>query len=173
VAETQDVYLSLGSNLGNREENLRRALAELKELPHSWVMKVSTVYETSPVGFASRHEFLNCCVQLRTELSSGEVLAACQRIEELVGRPAESERVDYEDRVLDIDLVLFGSEDLEGWLLTIPHPQATRRLFVLAPLAEIAPGIVINGKPVEHWVTKVRAAHPEQAVKRFSSLQEL
>lgn len=169
----QDLYLSLGSNLADREANIRRAAAELKKLPRTQLTKISSLYETSPVGFATPHKFFNCCVKLRTELSSAEVLAACRRIEELIGRPVESERVEYEDRVVDIDVILFGSRSVEDSQLTTPHPRARHRLFVLVPLAEIAPGLVINSRPVEEWIAAVRAADPEQTLAKLSSLQDL
>jgi len=167
-----DVYLSLGSNIGDRELSLRQAVSELRELRETEVVKVSAAYETSPVGFSTPHQFLNCCVHLRTELGSGELLVACRRIEERVGRSDESMRVKYEDRVLDIDVVLFGALSVRKPELVLPHPRATRRLFVLVPLAEIAPGIVINGSPVEEWIEEVRSAHPEQVVEKFCSLED-
>ena len=131
-----DVYLGLGSNLGNRRGNLDRALQLLRGL--SSELTVSSLYETSPEGFTGQPAFVNAACQIWTQLSPFELLAELKTIQALVG----SQRVFANGpRALDIDILLYGQTVLDSPGLIIPHPRMARREFVLAPLAEIAPGL--------------------------------
>jgi 2-amino-4-hydroxy-6-hydroxymethyldihydropteridine diphosphokinase len=133
----QTVYLSLGSNLGDREGNLRAAIASLGELGE--VKQVSSLYETEPVEFTEQPWFLNCAVELQTELSPRELLNSMLAIEHAMGR----ERVQPKGpRLIDLDILLFGDSVVNEKSLTIPHPAMHERKFVLEPLAEIAPQAV-------------------------------
>jgi 2-amino-4-hydroxy-6-hydroxymethyldihydropteridine diphosphokinase len=128
------VYLSLGSNIGDREENLRTAIARLGELGD--VLAVSSLYETEPVEFTSQPWFLNCAVALRTELMPRVFLSKVQAIEQQMGR----RRIQPKGpRTLDIDILLFGNSVIQLPELQVPHPAMHERRFVLEPLAEIAP----------------------------------
>lgn len=162
-----EAYLSLGANLGDREAALRGAIDGLGKLQGTGVSAVSGFYETSPVGFASEHWFLNCVVKLRTNLPPPVLLEVCRRIEREFGRERDGGGGQMRDRKLDIDIVLYGQLTLLTPSLVIPHPEATRRLFVLVPLAEIAEGIVIGEHAVEEWIELVRAEHPEQEIRRY------
>ena len=163
-----EAYLSLGANLGDREAALRGAINELGKLKHTEVAAVSGFYETGPVGFASEHWFLNCAVRLRTGLPPPQLLEQCQRIEREFGRERDAGRGGQaRDRTLDIDIILYGQLTLLTPGLVIPHPEATRRLFVLVPLAELEGGIVIGEHTVEEWIGLVRAEHPEQQIRRY------
>jgi 2-amino-4-hydroxy-6-hydroxymethyldihydropteridine diphosphokinase len=128
------VYLSLGSNIGDRESHLREAIARLASLGH--VQAVSSFYETEPVEFTDQAWFVNCAVALETDQSPAEVLAAVLELERQMGR----QRIQKKGpRAIDIDILLFGNTVVETPGLTIPHPAMARRRFVLEPLAEIAP----------------------------------
>ncbi len=128
------VYLSLGSNLGDREGNLRDAIERLSALGE--VVAVSSFYETEPVEFTRQPWFLNCAVALQTEKMPKQFLAALQGIEKAMGR----QRIQPKGpRVIDLDILLFGNSVVDMAGLTIPHPALHERRFVLEPLAEIAP----------------------------------
>lgn len=128
------VYLSLGSNLGDRQSNLRNAIARLLELGN--VLEVSSLYETEPVEFIDQPWFLNCTVALRTELIPREFLAGLLAIERSLGRERTQPKG---PRLIDIDILLYGAATIKTPQLTVPHPAMQERRFVLEPLAEIAP----------------------------------
>ncbi len=128
------VYLSLGSNLGDRAAHLKTALDRLGTLGK--VMAVSSFYETEPVEFAAQPWFLNCAVELDTEKMPKQLLAAILDIEKEMGRRRVQKKG---PRTLDIDILLFGNSVIKTQGLTIPHPAMHERRFALEPLAEIAP----------------------------------
>lgn len=131
---TQRVSLSLGSNLGDREMNLRQGVQLLRE--QIQVNAVSSVYETAPVGPADQPAFLNLAVTAETDLPAHALLLAAQSTEQAVGR-----RPTYRwgPRVLDIDILLLGDQVIDEADVIVPHPRMPERAFVLIPLAEIAP----------------------------------
>lgn len=140
------VYLGLGTNLGDKEQNLRDAVQKIEEQVGK-VVSLSAFYVTAPWGFASENSFLNAAACVETELSPLEVLQETQMIERELGRTKKSVNGIYSDRLIDIDLLLY--EDLvlsvisaSGAELTLPHPLMAERDFVMKPLAEIAPGLV-------------------------------
>ena len=129
-------YLSLGSNVGDREANLREAITRLEEIGR--VEAVSSFYETEPVEFTAQGWFLNCAVGLETEKAPAQLLKSLLTIEQAMGR----HRVQPKGpRNIDIDILLFGDSVVNTQDLTIPHPAMHLRRFVLEPLAEIAPEI--------------------------------
>lgn len=132
------VYLSLGSNLGDRQTNLRNAIGRLLQLGD--VLEVSSYYETEPVEFTDQPWFLNCAVAVRTELIPREFLAGILDIERSMGRQRTQPKG---PRLIDIDILLFGPAHLDTPTLTIPHPAIAERRFVLEPLAEIAPDVKV------------------------------
>jgi 2-amino-4-hydroxy-6-hydroxymethyldihydropteridine diphosphokinase len=134
--KTHLVYLSLGSNVGNRESNLRAAITELGALGR--VESVSSFYETEPVEFLDQPWFLNCAVGVETTSPPEEFMRALLRIEKDMGRKRTQEKG---PRTIDIDILLFGDLLRTSPGLTIPHPAMSQRRFVLEPLAEIAPEI--------------------------------
>jgi 2-amino-4-hydroxy-6-hydroxymethyldihydropteridine diphosphokinase len=130
------VYLSLGSNLGDRALNLRAAIAQLAELGR--VTEQSSLYETEPMDLALQPWFLNCVVAMETELMPRQFLARALAIEQNLGR----RRIQPKGpRVIDIDILLFGSSMVDAPELIIPHPAMHERRFVLEPLAELAPDL--------------------------------
>lgn len=132
----QIVYLSLGSNLGDRQANLRNATGRLLELGD--VVEVSSLYETEPVEFTDQPWFLNCAVAVQTELIPREFLAGILAIERAMGRERTKPKG---PRIIDIDILLFGAATIKTPQLTVPHPAMAERRFVLEPLTEIAPEV--------------------------------
>ncbi len=150
------VYLGLGTNLGDREANLRRALAELKHL--GIVKSISSLYETEPVGYPNQGWFLNIACALATNLEPVALLHALKAIEGLLGRRPTMR---HGPRIIDLDILLYDDRILDTAELTIPHPQMHRRRFVLQPLAEIAPEAIHPG--IGQTIQALLRALPEGA----------
>lgn len=127
-------YLGIGTNIGNREENLENALISLNLLPLTKVTAISKVYETEPVGYANQDDFLNIAVEVETELTAQNLLGACLGIEAGLGRIRE---IKNGPRVIDIDLLLYDEEEYDTLTLVLPHPRMFERDFVLQPLLDI------------------------------------
>ena len=127
-------YLGIGTNIGNREENLENALMSLKLLPMTKVTAVSKVYETEPVGYADQNDFLNIAVEIETELTAQNILGACLGIEAGLGRVRE---IKNGPRIIDVDLLLYDNEEYNTSTLVLPHPRMFERDFVLQPLLDI------------------------------------
>ena len=144
------VYLGLGTNIGNRKENLTRAIEALS-LALGHYTALSSFIETAPWGFDSDNAFLNCTVAFDTKLTPHQLLDTTENIERELGRTSKSNGGIYHDRVIDIDILLYGSETVSTERLTIPHPLMHMRDFVLEPLAQIAPHTVhpTTGKSIE------------------------
>lgn len=136
--EKETIYLSLGTNLGNREQNLICAIEALSRILGN-PLAIAPTIETKPWGFQSENLFLNTVAAFDTILSPHELLAATQEIERTLGRTTKSIDGEYKDRPIDIDILLYGNNIINSPKLTIPHPLMHKRLFVLQPLASIAP----------------------------------
>lgn len=134
------VYLSLGTNLGDREANMHQALKNIDERVGK-IIACSVFFTTEPVGFESDNSFLNAACKIETELSPLEVLEYTQVIEREMGRNSKSYNREYKDRIIDIDILLYDNLVLEYPHLIIPHPEMHKREFVLKPLAEIAANV--------------------------------
>jgi 2-amino-4-hydroxy-6-hydroxymethyldihydropteridine diphosphokinase len=147
-------YVGLGANLGDRERTLRGALAALGDENGIDVVAVSTLRETEPVGVGEQPLFLNGVAALETTLGAGELLDRLLAVEHRFGRvrvPGE-----HGPRTLDLDLLLYGDEQIEQPGLTVPHPRLHERRFVLEPLAELDPELVVPGRgPVEALLSGV------------------
>lgn len=138
-------YLSLGTNLGNKRRNLVTAAALLAERAGD-ILALSDIYETEPWGFESSHRFLNAALILETAYGPSQLLQVTRLIEIEMGRIAKSDGA-YDDRLIDIDLLLYDDLVMQTDRLSLPHPLMHKRRFVLEPLAEIAPEAV---HPVFH-----------------------
>lgn len=133
------VYLSLGSNLGDKEGHVREAITHIGELIGR-VDRQSALLVTEPWGFSSSNSFVNAAVSCITELSPHDVLVATQAIERMMGRTEKSHNGQYHDRVIDIDILLYDDWEVDEPDLTIPHPLMWQRDFVMKPLKEITNG---------------------------------
>ncbi|MFU8795785.1 MAG: 2-amino-4-hydroxy-6-hydroxymethyldihydropteridine diphosphokinase [Dehalococcoidia bacterium] len=140
MSEPVTAYLGLGSNLGNREDNLGRALALLAEKTN--LEAVSSIYETEPVGFKEQPLFLNLVCRIATMLSPEDLLRLAKSIEADMGRVASFVNA---PRPIDIDILVYGNRSIEKQELTVPHPRLKERAFVLVPLAEMAPDLIVPG----------------------------
>jgi 2-amino-4-hydroxy-6-hydroxymethyldihydropteridine diphosphokinase len=134
----KDIYLSLGSNIGDRAQNISSAILALS-LHGARVAKQSALYETEPVEMRAQDWFLNCVVEIETNLRPQELRDVLLKIERAMGR---ERRVPKGPRIIDIDILLFGPTDVREPQLEIPHPRMVSRRFVLVPFAEIAPQAV-------------------------------
>jgi 2-amino-4-hydroxy-6-hydroxymethyldihydropteridine diphosphokinase len=157
------VFLSLGSNLDDREAYLAAARDALVALPGTSLMAASRIYETAPQGYGEQPEFLNQVVLLRTRLQPLDLLAECQRIENDHGRLRE---LRFGPRTLDIDILLYEGVESDDPVLRLPHPRMVRRAFVLVPLAEIWGAGA--GMPDLDVAALARAAARDQAVRLFN-----
>ena len=129
------VYLSLGSNIGDRIANLKKAI-ELIQARIGILLQESNFYITPPVGFSADTDFINCCIKISTTLSPHDLLKASKEIEAELGRtPKETEG--YTSRIIDIDIILYSTIVLQSSEITIPHPRFRERKFVLIPLSEL------------------------------------
>jgi 2-amino-4-hydroxy-6-hydroxymethyldihydropteridine diphosphokinase len=138
-SEITTAYVGLGSNLGDRSGNLLYAVRGLLEASFS-VNKLSAIYETEPIGLENSANFLNMVAEIRvTNVTSSQMMARLLRIEYLLGRRDKSQK---KPRTVDLDILLFGNEQIDTPFLILPHPRMHLRRFVLTPLAEIAPNLV-------------------------------
>lgn len=160
-AVKKTVYLSLGSNVGDRKAHLEEAIAQLRDLGR--VAAVSSYYDTEPIGLRRQPWFLNCAVKLETELMPRQLLARVLDIELGMGRKRSQAKG---PRLIDIDILLFGSSVVDTKGLTIPHPALHERRFVLEPLAEIAP-------EVRHPVFKRSAREMRDALPPGDSVKKI
>ena len=145
--------LAFGSNLGDSRAMIGRAIAVLDAMRGVSVTRVSSLYSTPPWGVEDQPDFVNACAMVETALSPEDLLAACKDLELALGRePA----VRWGPRLIDIDLLWMAGEVRESERLTLPHPRMTERVFVLVPLAEIAPDLEIAGKAVSVWRGELR-----------------
>jgi len=138
VWPVQDVFLSLGSNIGDRLAHLQAAMHALAQEPEINIVKVSSVYETEPWGLAGQRAFYNAVVWIRTRLLPLDLLHLCQQIEKKQKRVRD---VRWGPRTLDIDILRYGRQTINSLELTIPHPRMEERDFVMVPLAEVEQGI--------------------------------
>jgi 2-amino-4-hydroxy-6-hydroxymethyldihydropteridine diphosphokinase len=149
------VYLSLGTNLGQRRQNLERAVAGLGEVMA--ITAVSPIYQTPPWGLTDQPDFLNLCLEATTTLTPPDLLHFTRQLEKELGR---EKTVRWGPRLIDIDILFYDDLILRSEELTIPHPRMAERAFVLVPLADIAPDLVHpeTGQTVAEMVTAVDTA---------------
>jgi 2-amino-4-hydroxy-6-hydroxymethyldihydropteridine diphosphokinase len=160
MTELTTVYLGLGSNLGNRQENLDQALKLLSQ--RMQMGKISSIYDTEPLGNTNQPRFLNLVCEVRTRLTPEGLLTMVKGLELMMGRHSRT----GEPRVIDVDILLYGDSVIQTKDLEIPHPKMAERQFVLVPLAEIAPDAV-------HPVTKKTIKEMNQAVKEVQGVLKL
>jgi len=156
-------YIGLGSNLGNRKENLMKAVEYLRSHGEIEVEALSSVYETAPVGVKDQPPFLNMAVKIKTVLEARNLLETLKRIEERMGRRRTKR---WGPRVIDLDILLFDRKSIRSSCLQVPHPRILERAFVLIPLLEIDPEISLpDGTLLKDAISRIDTA--EQAVSLF------
>ncbi len=159
-APPADVYIGLGANLGDAAATIRAAVKSLTGLPGTTVVASSSLYASAPVD-AQGPEFINAVALLHTELPPLELLAALQRLEAVAGRQRPYRNA---PRTLDLDILLYGDEVRHTQRLTLPHPRLHQRRFVLWPLSELTPQLVLPGLgPLQDWLPGVA----DQPVRRL------
>lgn len=132
-------YIGIGSNIGDKTANCKKAIELLKENPQIKVTKISDFYETEPVGYKEQEWFVNCAVEIETDLNPQELILLCQTIESKLGR---KRKIKYGPRIIDLDILLYNNDIIDTTELKIPHPEMHKRSFVLKPLSDIAPDAV-------------------------------
>jgi 2-amino-4-hydroxy-6-hydroxymethyldihydropteridine diphosphokinase len=160
------VFVGLGSNLGEREAMIRLALDDLARLPETKLVRASSLYDTEPVGDVEQPNFLNAVAQLDTELTARQLLWNLQLVEKRLGRTRTRR---YGPRTIDLDLLLYGNLIVEEADLQVPHPELTRRSFVLVPLVELDPLLVhpVTGETLLDHLSRLSTRPP---VKRGTRL---
>jgi 2-amino-4-hydroxy-6-hydroxymethyldihydropteridine diphosphokinase len=156
-------YIGLGSNLNHPLKNIEFAIGALAQIAESSLISVSSLYQTAPVGFLAQPDFINAAAKLETGLLPQELLAQLQAIEQCAGRTRNGKK--NQPRTLDLDLLLFDQQELCTPDLVIPHPRMQDRAFVLVPLFEIAPDLVIPpGIALKDWLERL----PQSSSKVFN-----
>jgi 2-amino-4-hydroxy-6-hydroxymethyldihydropteridine diphosphokinase len=148
-----EVYLGLGSNLGNRLAHLANAHNVIQEKA-GIILQASSIYDTAPWGPVPQDNYLNQVISVSTALTPRDLLAVLQKIERAAGRDRKNE-VRYGPRVLDLDILLYSDREVSDDGLQIPHPRMGERAFVLVPLAEIAPDLTVQGVPIHELLSRI------------------
>ncbi len=162
-----DVYLSLGSNMGDRVGNLKAAVEALKQMEDTDLVKMSSVYETDPVGYTEQGRFLNLALKISTGLRPVELLEKLHEIEQELGRVRN---LRWGPRTIDIDILLFADLEINSEKLQVPHPRMFERAFVLIPLKDIADGGTYSAS---EWDRLITGCGDKEGVKFFGNLESL
>lgn len=134
------VYLALGANIGNRRKNIQSAIAMMHKIKDIRVVRISRLYETEPWGYKDQPKFINAAVKITTSLLPTQLFMVLKGVEKKLGR--RPQKIKWGPRIIDIDILLYGSQIIKSGRLQIPHPEMHKRIFVLKPLAEIAPQVI-------------------------------
>jgi len=147
-------FIALGSNIGNRYDYLTEAIKELESHLEIKLVNISSIYETDPLGYEDQDLFLNMVIEVMTSLRADELLDICLKLELTLGRKRE---IVWGPRTIDLDILLYNQENIETEKLIIPHPRMLERNFVMIPLSEIKPDIIIpnTDKPLEALIKEL------------------
>jgi 2-amino-4-hydroxy-6-hydroxymethyldihydropteridine diphosphokinase len=147
-------FIALGSNIGNRYDYLTEAIKQLESHLEIKLVNISSIYETDPVGYEDQDLFLNMVIEVMTSLCADELLDICLKLELTLGRKRE---IVWGPRTIDLDILLYNQENIETEKLIIPHPRMLERNFVMIPLSEIKPDIIIpnTDKPLEALIKEL------------------
>lgn len=156
MKENNRVFLSIGSNIENRQENIKTSIKEIKKLGD--IKTVSSIYETEPVGYQKQNNFLNLVLKLETKLSPNKLIKETQKIENEMGR---IKKIKDGPRNIDIDIIFYNDEIINTEKLTVPHPRMHQRRFVLAPMKEIAGETIhpVKNKTISELLNKLNDNH--------------
>lgn len=155
-------YIGIGSNLGDKERYIKRALEALDRSPGLRVKRAASLYRTAPLGYTEQDWFLNTVAEVETFLGPHELLYLLLSIEDDLER---TRSIRWGPRTVDLDLLLYGGEKIDSGDLTVPHPRMGERAFVMVPLAELAPGLLIPGRGRAAELAEELSR--EQAVERY------
>lgn len=144
-----EAIVALGSNIGDKAANVERAVALLIEDGAVELTARSRIYKTPPWGISDQDWFVNACIGVKTGLDPHALLARCLAVEEQMGRRRAEK---WGPRLIDLDVLVYGDVKMSDADLTLPHPHITKRAFVLAPMADIAPDLVLEGRTVADWL---------------------
>ena len=147
-----DSIIALGSNIGDKRRNIAAALRELRREGDIEVVARSRDFRTPPWGITDQDWFVNACAGVTTELGPHALLDRCLAVERRLGRERAEK---WGPRIIDLDLLVYRREEIADDRLVLPHPRIRERAFVLAPLADIAPDLLISGKPVRMWLAEI------------------
>ena len=165
MTDSNQAYVALGCNLGDRMSTLSSALKALRNHPDCNAVVCSSVYETAPMGPQDQPDYLNAVVGLQTTLSALHLLGELQHIEHLHGRVRDAER--WGPRTLDLDLLLYANQIIDTPKLSVPHPGIAERSFVLLPLAELAPDLLV---PDKGSVSRLLGQCRQNGIRRLDSI---
>lgn len=156
-----DVFLSLGANEGDRQSNIKMALALLSKSPGMRIKAVSSLYETGALGVSSQPDFINCVARINTNLEPADLLSTLKSIESTLGREPRSH---MQPRPIDIDILIYDGLEMQSENLRIPHSRLTQRRFVLEPLLEIKPDAIdpVSKNPLVDYLNELRAQKVEK-----------
>lgn len=160
----KQAYIALGTNIEPRNNYIKDALKQLSQHSNITIIKESSIYETAPVGYKNQSDFLNMVIEIDTSLSPEDLLNYCQDIENSLGR---KRTIRYGPRTIDLDILLYNQECVKTDRLIIPHPRMHERAFVLIPLQEIAPHLIIPnvGKSVKCLLRDIKHADKNEVRK--------
>ena len=146
------IYLGLGSNLGNKTDNLKKAINLIKNFPKTKIVNISKVYETKAWGYTKQDNFLNLCLEIKSNLSPKELLRKCQSIENKLKRERD---IKWGPRTIDIDILIYQDFNLDSKELTLPHPRIKERAFVIWPLLDLNDKLEIKGESIKKLANKL------------------
>lgn len=152
MAKSVTAYIGIGGNVGDVFENMKSALNLLNDHSSISVNRISRVYKTPPWGIEDQDWFLNACVSVETNLTAQELLQSCLEVEVALKRIRE---IRWGPRTIDLDVLVFGEENIAHDNLQVPHPRMHERAFVLMPMADIAPDLFLNGKTISQWLEAI------------------
>lgn len=141
----EKVYIGLGTNLGNKIENLKQAIKLIQNSPDIDNLKLSSIYKSEPLGFRSENEFLNMAIQCRVNCSPEKLLEYLKKVEIVMGRKEKTSSKKFKDRIIDLDILIFSKIIVNKKNLVIPHPEMIKRAFVMAPVLELDKNISMPG----------------------------
>lgn len=151
AANKVEAYIGLGGNIGDVIDAFRQALRTLDQHVQLEVTAVSPVYRTAPWGVEDQPWFHNACAALKTDINAQALLSECMGIEKAMARVRDKR---WGPRTIDLDILVFGDQRIEIDGLTVPHPRIKERQFVLQPLSDIGPEVLIDGKTANHWLAQ-------------------
>ena len=161
---TYTIYLSIGTNQGEKINNLRVAIKKLRK--HINISKISSFYETEPIGENATNDFINIVLEATTKLIPQNLLKEINKIESIIGRKRAKE-IHWGDRIIDIDIIHYKGIIMNDYRITVPHKEMFSRIFVLEPLLEIKPDIIINNKDIINIFKELKERNKDYRIRKL------